>query len=164
MRPLSEEEVNTYLEVFDLHEKLIVRLAIIEGMRPGEIFALRWKSVRDEMIRVEQRVYKRVFDTPKNGKSREAAHLGWDVVVAASIGRSGAGCQFRWVCIPVGKLSTPLSADNIWRRNMKPKLQKIGMEWATFQILRRQTEVCRRRRALIRRLPPTSADTGSASA
>jgi hypothetical protein len=34
-------------------------------------------------------------------------------------------------------LSTPLSPDNVWRRNMKPRLEKIGMEWATFQILRK---------------------------
>ena len=40
MRPLTEEEVNQYLEVFGLREKLIVRLAIFEGMRPGEILAL----------------------------------------------------------------------------------------------------------------------------
>src|SRR5260370_1150017 len=35
MRPLTEEEVNTYVEVFDLREKLIARLAIFEGVRPG---------------------------------------------------------------------------------------------------------------------------------
>ena len=38
---------------------------------------------------------------------------------------------------PSENLSTPLSADSVWRRNMKPKLEKIGMEWATFQILRK---------------------------
>ena len=38
---------------------------------------------------------------------------------------------------PSENLSTPLSADNIWRRNMKPRLEKIGMEWAAFQILRK---------------------------
>lgn len=71
MRPLTEEEVLEFLEVFDLREELISRLAIYEGMRPGEILALRWKAVRHCALWVEQRVYKRVFDTPKNGKSRE---------------------------------------------------------------------------------------------
>ena len=71
MRPLSTEEVILYLEVLDLRERLIARLAIFEGMRPGEIFALRWRSVRDEIIRVEQRVYKRLLDMPKSGKTRE---------------------------------------------------------------------------------------------
>ena len=40
MRPLTEEEVNKYLEVFDLREKLIARLAIFEGMRPER----SWRS------------------------------------------------------------------------------------------------------------------------
>ena len=73
MRPLTEEEVNQYLEVFDLREKLIARLAIFEGMRPGEILALRWKSVAGDTIRVAERVYKQVLNTPKNGKTREGA-------------------------------------------------------------------------------------------
>jgi integrase len=30
-----------------------------------------------------------------------------------------------------------LSIDNVWRRNIKPRLEKIGMDWATFQILRK---------------------------
>ena len=73
LRPLTKEEVNSYLNVFDLREQLIARLAIFEGMRPGEIFALRWKSIQGDAVRVEQRVYKRVLDTPKNGKTREGA-------------------------------------------------------------------------------------------
>lgn len=64
----AEEEVQQYLAVFDLRERLISRLAIFEGMRPGEILALRWNA-----LTIEQRIYKRVFDTPKNGKVREVA-------------------------------------------------------------------------------------------
>jgi integrase len=73
VRPLTEEEVLQYLEVFDSREELISRMAIYEGMRPGEILALRWKAIHQSAVLIEQRVYKRVFDTPKNGKSREIA-------------------------------------------------------------------------------------------
>ena len=27
--------------------------------------------------------------------------------------------------------------DNLWRRNMRPRLAKLRLEWATFQVLRR---------------------------
>jgi integrase len=137
MRPLSKEEVNQYLEVFDLRERLIARFAIFEGMRPGEIFALRWKSVRDEIIRVEQRVYKGLLDTPKNGKTREGAMSDGTVLLLnhwANLAQDPSSDGF---VFQSENLSTPLSADNVWRRNMKPKLEKIGMEWATFQILRK---------------------------
>jgi len=56
MRPLTEEEVMEYLDVVDLREELISRLAIYEGMRPGEILALRWNVVRLRALSVEQRL------------------------------------------------------------------------------------------------------------
>ena len=46
MRPLREEEVMSYLAVFDLREKLISRLAIFEGLRPREILVLK-KNTED---------------------------------------------------------------------------------------------------------------------
>jgi integrase len=137
MRPLTEEEVQQYLAVFDLRERLISRLAIFEGMRPGEILALRWKVVRKHALTIEQRIYKRVFDTPKNGKVRE---------VAISEGTAELMREWRDLAKdadPEGfvfqseVLTTPLSADNLWRRSMQPKLEKVGLSWATFQILRK---------------------------
>ena len=136
-RPLTEEEVRNYLEVFDLREKLIARLSIFEGMRPGEIFAIKWKAVGNDAIRVEQRVYKRVFDTPKNGKTRE---------VAISDGTSELLKEWQDLAqdpspegfvFPSETLISSLSADNLWRRTMKPRLANVGLGWATFQVLRK---------------------------
>jgi integrase len=137
MRPLTEEEVNQYLEVFDLREKLIARLAIFEGMRPGEILALRWKSVAGGVIRVEERVYKRVFDTPKNGKTREGAISDGTLVSLKEWAELAQDPSADGFVFPSEKLVTPLSLDNLWRRNMFPTLDKIGLGWATFQVLRK---------------------------
>ena len=137
MRPLTEEEVHTYLEVFDLREKLIARLAIFEGMRPGEILALRWKSVADGIIRVEQRVYKRVFNTPKNGKTREGAISDGTLELLNEWAELAQDPSPDGFVFPSEKVTTPISLDNLWRRNMRPALEAIGMEWATFQVLRK---------------------------
>jgi integrase len=32
---------------------------------------------------------------------------------------------------------TALSKDNVWRRNMVPKLKEVGLEWCNFQVMRR---------------------------
>ena len=32
---------------------------------------------------------------------------------------------------------TPLRRDNVWNRGMCPKPKALGLEWATFQVLRR---------------------------
>jgi len=137
MGALTGEEVNQYLDVLGLRERLIARLAIFEGMRPGEILALRWKSVCDEVIRVEQRVYKRVLDTPKNGKARLGAISDGTLALFkewADLAEDGSREAF---VFPSENPSKPMSSDNLWRRNMKPALARIGLDWATFQILRR---------------------------
>jgi integrase len=137
MRPLTVEEVNTYLEVFDLREKLIARLAIFEGMRPGEILALRWKSVTGETITVAERVYKRVLNTPKNGKTREGAISDGTLELLKEWAGLAQDPSPDGFVFPSEKVTTPMSLDNLWRRYMFPKLDKIGLGWATFQILRK---------------------------
>jgi len=32
---------------------------------------------------------------------------------------------------------TPISKDNCWNRNIKPKLDKVGIGWANFLVMRR---------------------------
>src|SRR5581483_3135331 len=73
VRPLTGEEVVQYLNVLDLRERLVARLAIFEGMRPGEILALRWRSVAGEAVQIAERLYRGAFDVPKNGKVRQGA-------------------------------------------------------------------------------------------
>ncbi len=45
----------------------------LRGLRPGEILALRWKTLENDAIRVEERIYKRALHTTRNGKTREGA-------------------------------------------------------------------------------------------
>ena len=37
----------------------------------------------------------------------------------------------------MGRHATPLRRDNLWRRNLLPKLKQIGLSLATFQVMRR---------------------------
>jgi hypothetical protein len=88
------------------------------------------------MFRVEQRVYKRVLDTPKNGKVREGAMSDGTLALLTRWADMAQDPNPDGFVFPSENLSKPLSADNIWRRNMKPKLERVGLEWATFQVLR----------------------------
>ena len=137
MRPLTEKEVSIYLEALDLRERITARLAIFEGLRPGEILALRWRSLDKERLRVEERVYKRVLNTPKNGKAREGAISDGTLALIREWADLAEDPSPDGFVFPSEKLATPLSLDNLWRRNMLPKLEKAGLEWATFQVLRK---------------------------
>jgi len=137
MRPLTEEEVLKYLDVFDLREKLISRLAIFEGLRPGEILALRWKAIESGRIWVTQRVYKRVLNTPKNGKAREGGISDGTLALISEWADLAQDRSPEAFVFPSENPSTPLSPDNLWRRSMRPKLETVGLDWATFQVLRK---------------------------
>ena len=41
------------------------------------------------------------------------------------------------MAISLPKNSKTDSKDNVWRRNIKPKLAKAGLDWVNFHVLRR---------------------------
>jgi len=136
-RTLAADQVKLYLSVLPLRERLIARLAIIEGCRPGEILALRWKNVKDGVLRVESRVYNGKFDTPKNGKVREGGISDGTAALLKEwreLAQDPEGFVF-----PSENPKSPLGLGSVWKRNMKPKLDadEVKLGWATFQVLRR---------------------------
>ena len=41
-----------------------------------------------------------------------------------------------WV-LPSETLKTPVTKDNCWRRHIQPRLEKVGLGWVNFQVMRR---------------------------
>lgn len=72
---LDEGQVTKLLDALDLRERLICRLAIFEGMRPGEILALQWHDFGEEHFKVRRRVYRGDLDSPKTRKSTRTGGL-----------------------------------------------------------------------------------------
>ncbi len=72
---MTKEDVKKCVDVPPLRERLIFKLATFGGMRPGEIFALKWKHLSDESAKVEQRVYRGEIDTPKTRTSQRVIAL-----------------------------------------------------------------------------------------
>src|SRR5882757_7035052 len=69
------KEVQIYFEVLAPREKLIAKLAVAAGMRPGEIFGLTWGQLTATYADIRQRVYRNVIDTPKTDQSVRHAAL-----------------------------------------------------------------------------------------
>jgi integrase len=136
-RPLTEAEVPVYLGVLDLRERLMARLAIFEGLRPGEILALLWGTLENDAVQIRQRVYQGNLDTPKSGKARLAALSDGtqaEIRKWRKLARSTAPDAF---VFPSENPASPLDRKNIWERSFAPPLETVGLEWATFQVLRK---------------------------
>jgi integrase len=67
---ISVENMRRAQLVLDIRERLIFRLAVCEGMRPGEVVGLQIRDFHDGMIHVERRVYRGKVDVPKSRRSR----------------------------------------------------------------------------------------------
>jgi integrase len=69
-RTMTKEEHNLGLTVLDVRERIIFRLAGLVGMRPGEIFALRWGRIQRATAEIVERVYRGSLGNPKTDRSR----------------------------------------------------------------------------------------------
>ena len=73
---MSFEQIKQFFSVLDLRERVIGGLALLAGMRPGEIFALRRSHLENKYVDITQRIYRGKLDTPKTFNSiRRAAFL-----------------------------------------------------------------------------------------
>jgi integrase len=64
-RVMNIKEVQMCFAALDPRERLIAKLAVIAGMRPGEIFALTWGRLTATYADIRQRVYRGTIDTPR---------------------------------------------------------------------------------------------------
>ena len=137
-RVMIVEEVRQMLSVLDVRERLIARLALIAGMRPGEIFGLKWARMETDYADIRQRVYRGDVDSPKSVRSVRFAALSDGLLASIDEWRavSRDTSAHAWV-FPSEKLTTPLAKDNCWRRSFLPKLNPVGLAWANFQVMRR---------------------------
>ena len=140
-RAMSKEEVKLALTVLDLRQRLILRQAIFDGMRPGEIFAIRLGKIGENHVLVDQRVYDGKLDTPKGRKGKNTSRL-----VALSPGTTEdmkAWTSFLSNRSPEAFLfpsetgKTPLRVDNLWKRHFDPRLETVKLDWVNFQVFRR---------------------------
>ncbi len=140
-RILTEEEILLALDALELRERLIFELAVFSGMRPGEILAVRMRNLHRRSIHIEQRVYRGLLGTPKGRKGKRTERV---IGLSPATVEDLAAWRERYpetspdaFLFPSENLKKPVSRDNLWRRYMEPKLAEVGLEWATFQVLRR---------------------------
>jgi len=136
-RVMTMKEVQVYFGVLGQRERLIAKLAVLAGMRPGEIFALTWGQMTATYADIRQRVYRGAIDTPKTENSMRKAALSEGLLAEIEHWRMLAleTSEDAWV-FPSERM-TPLSKDNCWRRCMQPALAKVSLEWANFLVMRR---------------------------
>ena len=137
-RVMTWPEVRLLFSVLEVRELMVCMLATTGGMRPGEIFALKWQHIKTDHIEIEQRLYRGKIDSPKTNQSKRSVALpqGLQAMIARWRLLSGDPGPESWV-FPSETLKTPVSKDNCWRRGIGPKLKAVGLGWVNYQVMRR---------------------------
>jgi len=104
---------------------------------PGEIFALTWGRLNSTYIDIRQRIYRGVIDTPKTALSIRHAAMPEGLLGEIEAWRAVSIVTDYDVWVFPSERMMPMSKDNCWNRNIKPKLQKVGIGWANFLVMRR---------------------------
>jgi integrase len=133
---VSIEEVQTCFRVLAPRECLIAKLAVLAGLHPGDIFALTWGQISDH-ANIRQRVYRGIIDSSKTVQSERKAALSQGLLEdLASWKKKAVDVSDEAYVFPSERL-TPLAMENVWRRNIGPRLNKAGLGWVNFQVMRR---------------------------
>lgn len=110
------------------------------SLRHGEIFAIRLGKVGKNCLVIDERIYGSNLDTPKGKKGKRTERT-----VAVSAGTM-SGIQLWKAFLPdhgessflfPSEAGTPLRPNNLWRNKVRPRLEKVGLGWVNFQVLRR---------------------------
>jgi len=132
---MNLQEVKECLEVLDLRERLIVKLAIIAGMRPGEIFGLTWGRISDTYAEIVRRVYRGDIDTPKTYQSVRKVRF-----PVAWLPRSKRGGSSRSIRSPRRGFFLRNGSHRCQRTTVGGgtfSLATVGLGWANFLVMRR---------------------------
>jgi integrase len=135
---MTLDEAKLALSVLDLRERLVLKFAILAGMRVSEIFGLRRGRVRQGSAEILERVCRGDIDTPKTMKAYRTVALPKDLQTdleewlktTTDTGPDG------WL-FPSENLKTPFSATNLMARHIRPRLEKVGLRWVDYRVMRR---------------------------
>jgi integrase len=116
--------------------KSMVLVAMLTGMRRGELFALRWSAVDFErqLISVRESVFNGQFNSPKTRSSVRSIAMG-EALEEILLRLRGEGAAPN-ALVFASKKGTPLRPENVLKRVIHPACERIGLPKVGWHDLR----------------------------
>ena len=142
--PKQERVYLSAEHVAQLHNSLpepcrtLVLLAVLTGLRIGELLALRWKHVDllHSTIRVRETVYEGRFGTPKTRSSRRDVPMSQPVREALIAQHARCALAGPDDLVFSSRAGTPISPKNMLRRVLQPACRGLGLPAITWHSFR----------------------------
>lgn len=130
-----------------IRERLLLRLGTIEGLRPGEITGLQIEDLTNEGLQIRRRIYEGQVDIPKTGERSVALTPGTRDLLEEWVKNYLLDTTAESWVFPSETRVTPIRYSNVLQDKIRPALAKIGLGWATFQVMRRTAATEQRKQA-----------------
>ncbi|MGH9619153.1 MAG: tyrosine-type recombinase/integrase, partial [Bryobacteraceae bacterium] len=118
-------------------DRLILRLFVLCALRPGELFALRWRCFQIDHLRVEEAIYRGNIGEPKTLASAAIVSLPKSLTDDLAAWYERCSRPESTSFIFPSRNGTPLDSHNYLQRFLAPTAAKAGIPALTFQALRR---------------------------
>ena len=133
---LNPEQVRTLADALSEPYKSMILVAVLTGMRRGELFALRWSAVDFErkLISVRESVFDGQFNSPKTRSSVRTNAMGeaLEAILLSLRGKNAAADAL----VFSSRKGTPLRPENILKRVIHPACERIGLSKVGWHDLR----------------------------
>jgi integrase len=136
---LTPDQAQQLLSMLSPLPKILVAIAIMTGVRRGELFALRWKCFDESKttLAIREAIYDGVIDTPKTTKSVRIVPLSSELVRLLQdwqkrVLRSGP----EDFIFGTADGKQPKDENQIMRDHIRPACAKLGLpsvSWLTFR-------------------------------
>jgi integrase len=119
--------------------RTMVGLAILSGLRRGELFALRWKDIHEHarMLTAREAVYDGTFGTPKTEAGSRRIPLSETALRLVREWTAHARDTQPEALLFATRLGTTISPNNVLRRAIFPACKRLGLPRATWLTFRR---------------------------
>jgi len=115
---------------------VVVCLAVLGGLRKGELEALRWMDILAEGVTVDEATYRGTLDSPKTERSKRTVAIG--PVVRQMLDEWRRVARFTGPSDFVFSVRTnsPINLKNAVERHVKPACQRLGIPAVSWHDLR----------------------------
>ena len=136
---LTTSQAASLLNDLSLLPRTMAGLAILSGLRRGELFALRWRDVDEQarLLTVREAVYDGVFATPKTEAGSRQIPLSDAALKLIADWKAHVGSIEPHALVFATRAGTPILPNNVLRRFIFPACARLGLPRATWLTFRR---------------------------
>jgi integrase len=136
---LTLEQATALIGALPPLARAMAGLALLSGLRRGELFALRWRDLDEhtDCLTVREAVYEGVFDTPKTEAGNRQIPLSPAAQLLVAEWRLRTKNTNPEALVFSTCSGKPISPNNVLRRWVFPACEAIGVRRATWLTFRR---------------------------